>query len=170
MNILKVERTRYGGGEPPKIQKFLRKTQGCKFLPLKLVYQFLFRHYCKKNCCDISWRTQIAPGVYFGHPYCIVINSRTVIGSNVNIHKGVTIGQENRGRRKGVPTIGNEVWIGINATVVGKIKIGNDVLIAPNAFVNFDVPDHSIVLGNPARIIHRDNATEHYINDKVNVE
>ena len=46
-----------------------------------------------------------------------------------------------------------------NSTVVGKIKIGNDVLIAPNTFVNFDVPDHSIVIGNPARVIHRDNAT-----------
>lgn len=43
------------------------------------------------------------------------------------------------------------------------IKIGNDVLIAPNTFVNFDVPDHSIVIGNPAKIIHRENATEGHI-------
>ena len=41
--------------------------------------------------------------------------------------------------------------------------IGNDVLIAPNTFVNFDVPDHSIVIGNPAKIHHRDNATEGHI-------
>lgn len=50
---------------------------------------------------------------------------------NCNIHKGVTIGQENRGKRKGTPVIGDEVWIGINATIVGKISIGSDVLIAP---------------------------------------
>ena len=46
-----------------------------------------------------------------------------------------------------------------NSTVVGNITIGNDVLIAPNTFVNFDVPDHSIVIGNPASIHHKENAT-----------
>lgn len=50
-----------------------------------------------------------------------------VIGSNCNIHKGVTIDQENRGLRKGVPTIGDCVWIVGNATIVGKITIGDDV-------------------------------------------
>lgn len=47
---------------------------------------------------------------------------------------------------------------------MGSIRIGNDVLIAPNSYVNCDVPNHSIVLGNPARIIPRQNATEGYIN------
>ena len=90
-----------------------------------------------------------------------------MLGKNVNIATGVSIGQENRGARKGCPVIGDEVWIGTNAVVVGNINIGNDVLIAPLAYVNFDVPDHSIVLGNPAKIIHRENATEYYIENKV---
>jgi serine O-acetyltransferase len=94
-------------------------------------------------------------------------NPGTVIGSNVNIHKGLTIGQENRGKRKGAPIIGDCVWIGVNATIVGNIHIGNDVLIAPNSYVNFDVPDHSIVIGNPAKLVHRENATEGYINHRV---
>ena len=51
--------------------------------------------------------------------------------------------------------------------VVGNIKIGNDVLIAPLSFVNFDVPDHSIVIGNPAKIIHRENATLGYVGNRV---
>lgn len=97
----------------------------------------------------------------------ITINPKTVIGKNVNIHKGATIGQENRGSRKGAPTIGDDVWIGINAMIVGNVTIGNDVLIAPLAYVNFDVPDHSVVLGNPGRIIHKDDATEGYINKRV---
>ena len=59
------------------------------------------------------------------------------------------------------------MWIGTNAVVVGKITIGDDVLIAPGAFVNFDVPPHSIVVGNPAKIISRENATEKYIENKV---
>ena len=63
--------------------------------------------------------------------------------------------------------IGNDVWIGANAVVVGKINIGTDVLIAPNSFVNFDVPPHSVVVGNPAKIIHKENATEYYIENRV---
>ncbi len=69
--------------------------------------------------------------------------------------------------RQGTPVIGNEVWIGINAAIVGKITIGDDVLIAPNRYVNCDVPSHSIVFGNPCIIKHRENATEGYINRRV---
>lgn len=68
-----------------------------------------------------------------------------------------------RGKREGVPIIGNRVSVGANAVIVGKITIGDDVLIAPNSFVNFDVPSHSIVLGNPGKIHHRDWATEGHI-------
>ena len=99
-----------------------------------------------------------------GHIYNITFNPKVVIGDNCNIHKGVTIGQENRGKRKGTPIIGNKVWIGVNATVVGKITVGDDVMIAPNAYVNCDVPSHSIAIGNPCKIISRENATEGYIN------
>ena len=63
--------------------------------------------------------------------------------------------------------IGNEVWIGINVAIVGKVTIGDYVLIAPNSYVNCDVPSHSIVFGNPCIIKHRENATEGYINRKV---
>lgn len=75
-----------------------------------------------------------------------------IIGANVNLHKGCTIGAENRGERKGCPIIGEKVYVGINSTIVGNIHVGNDVMIAPNTFVNFDVPDHSIVVENPASI------------------
>lgn len=105
--------------------------------------------------------------MYIGHAYCITINANAQLGRNCNIHKGVTIGQENRGERKGCPTIGDEVWIGINTTIVGNIKIGNDVLIAPNLYVNCDIPDHSVVFGNPCIIKHKENATEGYINNKA---
>ena len=71
------------------------------------------------------------------------------------------------GGRQGTPVIGNEVWIGINAAIVGKITIGDDVLIAPNSYVNCDVPSHSIVFGNSCIIKHRENATEGYVNRKV---
>ncbi|MGQ7199562.1 hypothetical protein ACUOA9_41025, partial [Escherichia sp. HC-TM1] len=57
----------------------------------------------------------------------------------------------------------DKVWIGPSAIIVGKIKIGSNVLIAPGAYVNFDVPNNSIVVGNPGKIIYSENATEGYI-------
>ena len=105
----------------------------------------------------------IDSGLYLGHAHNISINKNVIIGKNCNIHKGCTIGQENRGIRKGTPIIGNNVWMGVNSTIVGKIIIGDDVLIAPNSFVNCDVPSHSIVIGNPCKIISKDNATKNYI-------
>ena len=68
------------------------------------------------------------------------------------------------GKRGGVPTIGNRCQIGANAIIVGGIQVGNDVLIAPGALVNFDVPDNSIVIGNPGQIITKEQSpTTKYI-------
>ena len=126
----------------------------------------MFRLWANRRGLEISAINQIGGGIYFGHAYNITINPKARIGCNCNIHKGVVIGQTNRGKNKGVPTIGNEVWIGINSAIVGGITIGDDVLIAPNSYVNIDVPSHSIVFGNPCTIKHRDWATEGYINHK----
>ena len=125
------------------------------------------RKISRKTFIQIPKNTKIGRGFYLGHTGSVIINGRAVLGENVNIATGVTIGQENRGKRRGVPKIGNCVWIGTNAVVVGDITIGNDVLIAPLGFVNFDVPDHSVVIGNPARIIPVKWATEHYITKTV---
>lgn len=70
-------------------------------------------------------------------------------------------------KERGAPVLGDNVWVGTNSVVVGNIHIGNDVLIAPNAYVNFDFPEHSIVLGNPGKIIKKDNATDGYITNGV---
>ena len=63
---------------------------------------------------------------------------------------------ENRGKRKGAPKICDNCWIGTNSVIVGNVRIGEDVMIAPLTFVNFDVPPHSVVIGNPAKIIHKE--------------
>lgn len=116
---------------------------------------------------EISPNTKIGKGLYFGHPFGITINPATVLGEHVCIHKGVTIGVENRGKHKGTPTIGNCVWIGVNSTIFGNIRIGDDVLISPNSVVNFDVPSHSVVFGNPAMIKRRMFAVEGYISKET---
>lgn len=111
--------------------------------------------------------SNIGTGLYLGHAHNINVHPDAVIGKSCNLNKGCTVGRKNRGSRNGVLVVGDKVWIGSNAMVCGKIKIGNDVLIAPNAYVNFDVPDHSVVVGNPGKIYSRINATEGYITNIV---
>ena len=154
------------GGALPLYQYFLRKANTPSRL-LAFINNVLLRFFSFLYKVEISSKTKIGKGLYIGHPYCITINPNAALGDNINIDQGVTRGQENRGVRKGVPKIGNCVWIGVNATIVGKINIGDDVLIAPNTYVNCDIPSHSIVFGNPCIIKHRDNATEGYVNKKV---
>ena len=139
---------------------FFRQYQQKKTVLSRL---FLYR-MSRKYGLEISADTIIGEGLYLGHPYNITVAADTVIGKNVNLHKGCTIGRECRGSRCGVPTIGDNVYVGINAVVVGNITIGNDVMIAPNSFVNFDVPDHSVVVGNPGVIRAKEHATESYVN------
>lgn len=146
---------------------YFRKVSTCSNPYLLRYYEFRYNRICEKRGIEIPRTVEMGKGLYIGHFYNVTINPLAKLGQNINIHKGVTIGQESRGKREGVPTIGNQVWIGTNAIVIGNITIGDDVLIAPNSFVNFDVPSHSIVLGNPAKIIHRENATEGYINNTV---
>jgi serine O-acetyltransferase len=126
----------------------------------------LLRKYSFKYGIQIPYVTNIGAGFYIGHFGNIVVNAKARIGNNCNISQGVTIGGAYRGKLEGVPVIGDDVWIGANAIVVGNIQIGNDVLIAPGAYVNFNVPDHSIVMGNPGTFREKDNATEGYINNK----
>lgn len=138
---------------------FFRKYQEHPSIFLRAILY----HFTRKYGLEISPYAKIGKGLYLGHPYNITVAEGAVLGKNVHLHKGCTIGRENRGVREGVPVLGNCVSVGINATIVGKVHIGDDVLIAPNAYVNFDVPSHCVVVGNPGVIHHRENATERYI-------
>ena len=130
-------------------------------------YRVKLYRYNIKYGFEISNLANIDKGFYIGHRGSIVINPNAIIGKNFSITSGVTIGQENRGKRKGTPKIGDSVWIGSNSTIVGNITIGNNVLIAPGSFINFDVPNNSIVIGNPAIIKSNPEATRGYITWEV---
>ena len=117
--------------------------------PLGIWYRFRLKCLSHKSGIQIPTNTKIGKGFFIAHFGTIIINPAVTMGDNINIAPGVVIGKANRGRRKGVPII------------------GNDVLIAPNSFVNTDVQDHSIVIGNPAVIHHRAEATKDYINNRV---
>ena len=178
-SVFKKDLYRYYGesGEPflkkvfrPLEIKYIacfRKANSCKVLPLKLFYMLRLMHLSKKTHIQIPARTSIGEGFYIGHLGRVIIHPEAKLGKNINIATGVTIGMENRGKRKGTPVISDNCWIGTNSVIVGNIKIGSDVLIAPLSYVNFDVPDHSIVIGNPGRIIPKENATADYICNRV---
>lgn len=123
----------------------------------------IIRHYRYKYGFQIPVKN-IGCGFYIGHFGTIVISTEEKICKNCNITHNVTIGTD-RGKREGAPSIGDFVWIGTGFVLVGNKNIGSNVLIAPNAFVNFDVPNNSIVLGNPGKIIPKENSTKFYINN-----
>lgn len=148
------------------IRRFIYFFRHCQFSTNRVtrtLYKLILRHYICAYGLEIAPEARIGKGLFLGHAFNITVNGDAVIGENCNLHKGVLIGQENRGNRQGAPTLGNKVWVGINAAIVGRVTIGDDVLIAPNSYVNCDVPSHSIVFGNPCIVKHRDNATEGYI-------
>ena len=141
----------------------LRKSQLSRNPLSRLFFNALLKLCSYKFAIQIPPSTRIDEGfriVHWGH---IVVNPDTKIGKNFNISQGCLIGNA-QGRNKGTPIIGDNVCMNANSIIVGGVKIGNNVLIAPGAFVNFDVPDNSIVIGNPGKIIERESSpTEKYI-------
>ena len=81
----------------------------------------------------------------------VVINKDCVIGENCTIGKGVVIG--GRSGNPVVPIIGDSVLVGSNAVVIGPVKIGKGAQIGAGAVVVHDVPEYSVVVGNPAHVI-----------------
>jgi serine O-acetyltransferase len=128
-----------------------------------IYYRLLLNRYRFRYGFEISPITSIGPGFYLGHFGGVVISPYAVLGSNINIAQGVTIGATSRGEKAGAPTLEDRVWVGANAIIVGKITIGREALIAPGAYVNFDVPPNSVVLGNPGKVVS-DTGSKGYVN------
>lgn len=115
-----------------------------------------------KMGCEIGW-ANIESGLVLAHPYGITVNGEAKIGKDCTLFKGCTIGGIRGGERAGAPTLGARVVICSNAMVCGNISVGNDVLIAAGTFVNFDVPDNSVVIGNPGIIHYKVSPTKYYM-------
>ena len=133
--------------------------------PFRFLLRLLRRRYRFKYGFEIDLNAKIGEGFYLSNHCGTIVIGPVQIGKYCNVAHLVTIGRAYRKGELGRPTIGDRVWVGTGSVLVGKITIGSNVIVAPNSFVNIDVPDNSIVMGNPAKIISKDNPTRYYIND-----
>lgn len=105
--------------------------------------------------CDIHPGATIGKRFFIDHATGVVIGETTEIGDDVSIYQGVTLGGVSTDKGKRHPTIGNHVVVGCNASVLGAIRIGNNVRIGAGSVVLKDVPDDCTVVGVPGRIVRK---------------
>jgi serine O-acetyltransferase len=94
--------------------------------------------------------TRIGPGLFISHGQATILSAEH-IGANLQVHQGVTVGWDYRGGRR--PIIGDDVFIGAGAKVLGAVTVGDGARIGANAVVMCDVPPGSTAVGIPARIL-----------------
>jgi serine O-acetyltransferase len=138
---------RYG----QRCQALLERSRWLGALPFAL---FVLLHFVVRTVfhVDINPRCRIGPGLHLGHPYTIFIGP-TILGSNCSLTHNVTIGLGLGAKGRGVPIIGNDVWIGPGATLTGPIHIGDGAVIAAGTGVSRDIPARALVVGNPGRVV-----------------
>ena len=113
---------------------------------------------CIPNKCEIGG------GLHFPR-FGAIILSHGSIGENCTIEQNVTLGVAGRGEERGHPSIGNRVFIGAGAMVVGKITVGDDAYIFPGSVVTRSVPPRAMVMGYPARVVSHDGSFEWIVYD-----
>ena len=128
---------------------------------LKAGYPVLARVFSqctrKKTSIEIHPGAMIGRRVFIDHGDGVVVGETTIIGDDVTIYQGVTLGGTGKDIGKRHPTIGNGVTIGAGAKVLGPIMIGDHCKIGAGAIVLKDVPPYCTVVGNPGRIVKKAN-------------
>ena len=107
---------------------------------------------------------EIGGGLYLPS-FGAIILARGSIGENCTIEQNVTLGIAGRGEERGLPTIGNRVFIGAGSMIVGKITIGDDAYIFPGSVVTRSVPPRAVVMGYPARLVSHDGSFDWIVYD-----
>ena len=118
-----------------------------------LLARILSQRARHKTGIEIHPGAEIGRRVFIDHGDGVVIGETTIIGNDVTIYQGVTLGGTGKDIGKRHPTIGSNVTIGAGAKVLGPITIGNNVKIGAGSIVLKDVPDNCTVVGNPGRVV-----------------
>jgi serine O-acetyltransferase len=101
---------------------------------------------------DVDLQATLGKGLMLPHPNGVVIHGEARIGDDCMIMQQVTVGMIDEGE---VPVIGNRVYIGAGAKIIGKLTVGDGARIGANAVVVNDVPTNATAVGIPARLIRR---------------
>jgi serine O-acetyltransferase len=120
-------------------------------LPIKVVFRILEFFIQVLFGISISTDCEIGPGFYIGHFGGIHLHCK--LGAHCSIAQGVTIGARGAGRSDHDPVVGDRVYVGAGAMVIGGVKIGDDVIIGANTTVVTDVPAGCRVVSAAARIL-----------------
>ena len=129
-----------------------------KFYNRKMFFaaRWVSQRASKKTGVEIHPAAQIGKRFFIDHGTGVVIGETTVIGDDVTIYQGVTLGGTGKDTGKRHPTIGNNVMIGAGAKVLGPLIIGDNSKIASGAVVLNDIPPDSTAVGVPARVVKRE--------------
>ena len=131
------------------VYRLMQASQRLHLVPLAMLFNKLNAFFGR---CIIGRNASFGPGFVLIHSYGVVINSSVSGGSGVKIEHQVTIGAE----KDKAPVLGNNVFVGAGAKVLGSVRIGNDAKIGANAVVVNDVPDGATAVGVPARVVGRE--------------
>ena len=111
----------------------------------------------RKTGIEIHPGAVIGKGFFIDHGNGVIIGETAVIGDNVTLYQGVTLGGTGKEQGKRHPTIGNNVMISAGAKVLGSFKIGDNSKIGAGSVVLNEVPPGSTVVGVPGRVVKRNN-------------
>lgn len=123
---------------------------------LPLVPRFLAHIVRFITGVEIHPGAQLGPGLFIDHGMGVVIGETSEVGENVTIYQGVTLGGVSLARVKRHPTVGNNVVIGADASVLGPVRIGDNAKVGANSVVVRDVPANATVVGMPAKVVLQD--------------
>jgi len=105
---------------------------------------------------EIHPGAKIGKSFFIDHGMGVVIGETTIVGNNVTLYQGVTLGGTGKERGKRHPTIGDNTVVGTGAKVLGNVNIGSNVAIGANAVVIKDVPDNCTVVGIPGKVVRKE--------------
>ncbi len=111
----------------------------------------------RKTGIEIHPGAQIGKGFFIDHGNGVIIGETAVIGDNVTLYQGVTLGGTGKEQGKRHPTVGNNVMISAGAKVLGSFTIGDNSKIGAGSVVLEEVPPNSTVVGVPGRVVKRNN-------------
>lgn len=173
--IVAADATRYGGGSGLgavlkllagnrmfRVTFTLRSCQALNRMggplrkPLLAACRLLHRWTQHSAAMDLPWETQVGPGLRILHGWGLVVNASARIGANVTLFHGVTLGQKDdllpTGRVTHYPELGDGVWVGPHAVVIG-VSIGDECIVAASSVVTKPMPRRSVVAGNPGKAV-----------------